>query len=196
VPGETVVFSAMIENRTSFRLKSINVRLVQTIRFHASKIRSITQKVAKIEFQRNYIETKSQDRWDNECLVVPLTCSTLNGLCHIIDVNYFLQLNYYADSPDCSSYSGILIPITIVTMALMNATNANDGMQRLDDGINHNYPQCSYEACSFDDDENNNNKDLPPAYDALAGEMIESNANTFKPQYPYYRNFSKEYPSF
>lgn len=53
------------------------------------------------------------------------------------------------------SYDGILIPITIGTIPLMN-----DGIQ-LD-------ATCSYVASSVND------KDLPPAYDALTGEMVES----------------------
>jgi hypothetical protein len=181
VPGENIVFSFTIENSSSRRIKSISVTLYQKIEFHAYKTKSIFRKIAKMEFN-DKIEPKSQGRWDNECLLVPSTCSSSNGLCHIIDVSYFIQFHYYTNGLVCAFYNGIKIPITIGTIPLMNEEMQSDSSS---------YPQYSYEPDSIIDGQgSDNNMDLPPAYDALVGEMVESNANTFKPQYPYYKNLN------
>ncbi|BFZ01389.1 hypothetical protein BsWGS_04428 [Bradybaena similaris] len=98
VPGEKLIITADIDNRTRRKVQNIAVELLMTTTFHAAyKSRSVTQIVARI--QRGSLKSGNSDSWEGDSLLLPpLPPSFLIG-CSIIDVKYTLQLRVFPVSP-------------------------------------------------------------------------------------------------
>ena len=56
-------------------------------------------------------ESNGKNEWENATLVIPPVCPSSNGLCHIIEIRYFLVLNF--DATGMSVSTDLKIPITI-----------------------------------------------------------------------------------
>lgn len=173
MPGEAVIFSVIINNRSSREIKTMKVDLIQQIRFHATtKSRTCTRHVASVVYPAK-IPPRQQEHWDNIALVVPPVCSSSNGTCRIIEVNYAINLNF--DAAGVALSQDLTIPIVIGTIPLMNL-----GMP-----VPNNLP-LTYQASIFDPTPN---QEMPPDYETK-GEVVESDANSFRPHYPYFKDYS------
>lgn len=177
VPGEAIVFSVNIDNRSSREIKIMQVDLVQQIKFHATnKTRTCTRHVAAIRFPGK-IGIRKQENWENISLVVPPVCSSSNGTCRIIDVRYAINLNF--DAGGLAISKDLSIPVVIGTIPLMN----------LGIPVPQNWP-LSYQASIFDPTPS---QEMPPEYETK-GEVVESDQSSFRPHYPYYKDFSIDAP--
>lgn len=155
----------------------MQVDLVQQIRFHATtKSRTCRRHVATVRFPGK-IAARQQENWENISLVVPPVCSSWNGTCRIIEVNYAINLNF--DASGLAVSKDMTIPIVIGTIPLMNM-----GMP-----VPTSLP-LTYQASIFDPSPN---QEMPPDYETK-GEMVESDVNSFRPFYPYYKDYSIEQP--
>lgn len=175
VPGEAIVFNVAIDNKSNREVKEMTVNLIQVIKFHATrKSRTCTRNVASIQFPKRIAE-RSMEKWDNSVLVIPPVCSSSNMTCRIIEVSYMVTFNF--DASGVAVSTDITIPIVIGTIPM--AIQANQMQPQL---------PFTYEADMFGP----NTVQMPSENDAGAdkGEMYESDANTFKPFYPYYKDYS------
>lgn len=173
----------MIDNRSSREIKLIQVDLLQQITFHATtKSRTCTRHVATIRFPGK-IGAHKQETWENG-LVVPPVCSSSNGTCRIIDVRYVIDLKF--DAGGMSTSKELYIPVVVGTIPLMNASSGLRPNTLLPSYDGAPPPPYSYQASIFDPTPNS---EMPPDYETK-GEMVESDQNSFRPQYPYYKDFS------
>lgn len=151
----------------------MQVDLIQQIRFHATcKSRTCTRHVASIRYPGK-IASRQQENWSNIAIVVPPVSSSSNGTCRIIEVNYAINLNFDASGMAISQDS--TIPVVVGTIPLMNS-----GMP-----VPTNLP-LSYQVSIFDPTPN---QEMAPDYETK-GEVVESDAHSFRPYYPYYTDFS------
>ena len=74
------------------------------------------------------ISSESQLRWDNGVIFVPPLCPYLNKLCGIIEVNYFLRLDYNQGN-DTYMSDELAIPIVIGRIPLVNGSSITEYRQ-------------------------------------------------------------------
>ena len=111
MPGERITFSVNIDNKSNRKIKPLKVTLVESIIFRAtSKSKTFHRNVALVD-DTKFTEPLSNYEWNTGSITVPPVCSSSNGLCGIIIVNYFLQLN--VDPTGGSVSKDLMIPITI-----------------------------------------------------------------------------------
>jgi hypothetical protein len=172
VCGECIVFNATVDNRSSREIKSCTVNLIQHLVFHATtKSKRCTRTVALIKYPKK-INAKTTETWSDSVLTIPPVCSSSNGTCRIIEVIYSVVFNF--DASGMAISTDVSIPITIGTIPLQDSNNQTQ----------HNLPY-SFEASHFGAESNQ----MPPEFEQK-GEVFESDANSFKPYYPYYKDFS------
>lgn len=185
MPGEAIVFSVMIDNRSSREIKSMQVDLNQIIVFHATtKSRRVARHVASVRFPGK-VGARNQEHWENIALLVPPVCSSSNGTCRIIDLKYELNLNF--DASGVAVSKSLIIPVVIGTVPLSSPMSRPATLSlpaSLPDQFGQ--PPPSYQASIF---EPTPNQEMPPDYDTK-GELVESDHNSFRPHYPYYKDFS------
>ncbi len=200
VPGETLVFSATIDNKSNKEIKELKVTLRQNIRFHAtSKTKSTYRDVSVLRYP-NKISQRSIEHWNNVTVQIPPIVSSSNGTCRIINVSYSIILNF--DASGVAISKDVPIPITIGTIPLYDS-NPNTNQILMNQNNNNNFnispannnyngvpPPPTYQECMFDRDASSS---LKPDENELKGEIIQSDANIFKPIYPYYPNMSANY---
>lgn len=179
VPGEAIVFSVNIDNKSSSEIKTMQVDLVQQISFHGRwsgqrKVRTSIRHVASIRFPGKVL-ARNQENWENISLLIPPVSSSSNGTCRIIEVRYAINLNI--DAGGMTMSKDLTIPIVIGTIPLMNMGLPLAGS---------NLPPLSYQASIFDPTPN---EEMPPEYETK-GEVVETDENSFRPSYPYYKDFS------
>lgn len=98
----------------------LQLSLIQQIRVSNSRIprnhTDIYVKLVKIECER-IVKSQTSYDWHETVLKVPSTCSTLNSLSRIIDVNYALMLSF-REASIISSTTNLTIPIVIGTIPI------------------------------------------------------------------------------
>jgi hypothetical protein len=106
--------------------------------------------------------------WTNRetLLTIPPVVSSSNGLCKIIQINYYLNLNF--NPSGLSMSTDLQIPVVIGTIPLKDQTQSNSLSQ-----------QFQYMASIF--------KENFDYQEDLKGEVIESGQN-FTPVYPFYND--------
>lgn len=116
ISGESVVYTANIQNETNKEIAYIKVILVQNCKFTV-KDESVThsRKICQVEYGKR-IGSKSAERWTFSNFVIPQVCPTSNGECALIDVSYELMLKF--DTTGLSKSKKVSIPIVIGTITL------------------------------------------------------------------------------
>ena len=152
--------------------------LVQLIEFSARQMTKITKKKCSITVTfisyPNTIAKRKLEKWGNFKLNIPAVCSTSNGMSRLIDVSYQVLLNFDASSMAFST--DVAIPIIIGTIPIRLADHIIDDN---DPPPPYSYEPSIFGSIIFDGAANENeNKD----------EVCESDENTFKPFYPYFKN--------
>jgi hypothetical protein len=174
VCGECIVFNVTVNNRSSREIVSCSVKLMQHLIFHATtKSKKYTRRVAFIEYP-NMINAKTTETWSGSAIIIPPVCSSSNGTCRIIDVFYSVVLKFNTSGISTSTY--VSIPITIGTIPLQESYYTNQAQHNL---------SYSFEASHFESE----SKEVLLEFEQK-GEMFESDTNTFKPCYPYYKDFT------
>lgn len=167
VPGECIVFNANIDNKSNRDVKDVAVDLYQLIHFHATtKTYTERRSVAKIKYP-NSIAAQAQAKWDNSVLLIPSVCSSSNGTCKIIVVEYQLVLKF---SVSGAMSKELKIPITIGTVPL-------------------SYEPLNY-PFTYEGDTLAPNTLFDNAKEEDKGEIVDTNNNVYKPVYPYYKDIS------
>ena len=180
MPGECIVFNAKIDNKSNRAVKRMSVSLLQQIRFHATtKSRTVCRTVASIQYPGE-IEPKGFKEWNNSVLAIPPVCSSFNGTCRIIEVNYIVQFNFDVSGPSIST--DLNIPIVIGTIPLGSNIRPVAPISPVGGGEASAPPPYSYEACMFGPN--------PVPEEVGKGEIVESDIDSYKPFYPYYKDFS------
>ena len=158
----------------------MSINIIQRIYFHATtKTKICVRNVAQLKYPKR-IPEKSREVW-SQGIIIPAVCSSSNGTCRIIQVNYCILFNF---NPSGLSISKDLeIPITIGTIPIRNQSNNMQQGQTMP-----SLPQPAYQACMFGNENSNN---FQPA---SKGEVMESNSSSFMPMYPYFQDFSNSQP--
>lgn len=143
----------------------MDVCLYKIITLHLPKhTYTIKQRVAMITLQ-TYIPAGTQTNCDYSVILIPPVCSTSDGLCKLIDVNYKLTLEFSVSS---WQREVLEIPITLGTIPLLN--------EPLNQPFTYEPDAFAPDFLSLGANEVNQNQ------------IVESNNNNFKPVYPYYKN--------
>lgn len=171
MPGEGIVFDITVNNRTSRVISRMNVSLVQKIKFRANYRTKISYRSIENFRFPSTVQEKSIVKWNNSVLIIPPVCSTSNGKCKIIDVNYLVLFDFCASGISLSKE--MMIPIVIGTAPLKPQTKnlwCNEAIS---------YEQCKFgpypDKIMFDEED----------FD----DIMESTEEKYKPLYPYFKDF-------
>jgi hypothetical protein len=180
VPGEAIRFRVEFNNASSRDIPKMEVSLVQNLMFHAQcHSKRDNRKVAGVLYP-GQINANSTQLWDNGVIVIPPVCSSSNGICRIIQINYSLVLHFSVSGPSIGT--SCLIPCVIGTIPLTNNGDLQQQSQSAADSQGFSYAPSAFEPTPGITN---------GGYEAAdKGEMIQSDAATFKPMYPYYKDFS------
>ena len=149
----------------------MSVSFVQKIRFFAINNSKTEERVVSNIMFPNMVKEKSFQDWNNIILPIPAVCSTSNGLCKIIEVNYFVVFNF--DASGIAVSKDLTIPIKIGTIPLKDNVNSD---------LLASQPY-SFESCTF-------GQNTKFSIDDKKGEYYENDSNTYIPLYPVYNDFS------
>jgi hypothetical protein len=201
VPGEILIFSATIDNKSNKEIKEMKVTLRQNIRFHATNKTKNTYRDVNVLKYPNKIPQRTIEHWNNVSLPIPPIVSSSNGTCRIISVSYTIVLNF--DASGVAISKDVPIPIVVGTIPIYDSNlNSNQILMNQNNTTNNNIiispannfnnnqgilPPPTYQECMFDRDTSNS---LKPEENEMKGEILQSDANIFKPIYPYYPNKS------
>jgi len=170
----------------------VKVTLRQNIKFHATTKTKTTYRDVSVSKYPNKISPRSIENWNNVTIQIPPIVSSSNGTCRIINVSYTIILNF--DASGVAISKDVPIPITIGTIPLYDSnpnTNQILMIQANNNNQSNNFngvpPPPTYQECMFDRDTSSS---LKPDEHELKGEILQSDANIFKPIYPYYPNMS------
>ena len=170
IPGEDIVFNAMIDNRSSKGLNRLTVSLIQRIKFHGkNRSKECIRNVASVNLHKP-VASKSVENWNNVLLKIPPVCSTTQGSSRLIEVSYLLAFTFGAVAPKLAT--DLVLPIVIGTIPIRQ-NFATDNFVPV---------PFSYEPSIFEP-----NPVLMPSEFFYNGDVIESD-NEFRPSYPYYNN--------
>lgn len=172
VPGEFIRFQAALHNQSHKPIKICAVKLIQQMRFHATtKTRSEVRDVALVYCPQPINAGEFYD-WSGS-LQIPPICSTLNHLtsvCRNIEIEYSLSL--YFDVTTFSFSTNIQVPIVVGTVPMQS-----------EDRVQNDVALPSYESCMYGACESR----MPSEETGRKGEILNSDENTFKPIYPYFK---------
>lgn len=172
VPGEPICFDLVVDNKSNRDIKPPLASLVQVVRLQATtKSKTTHRKVATLELP-NRIQERMCEKFDNMKLVVPPVCSSSFGTSRIIDISYYFDLNFDASGPSIST--DLNIPVVIGTVPLLRSDQ--------DHPQSSSHAILTFEASIFD--ANQFKQELIDK-----GEIMQSDTDTYKPFYPYYKNF-------
>jgi hypothetical protein len=150
----------------------MKIDIIEQIKFHSTrKTKTCLRHVAAVKFDRKISPNDTYEWTSKESqLVVPPVPSSSNGTCRLIEISYYLNLNF--DASGISVSTDLKIPIVIGTIpfhteqaAMTNETNPY-----------------SFQISIFDSDKDGNFEE------EIKGEIVESDGGNFKPFYPYYNN--------
>lgn len=122
VPGEVVTFEAYINNTSSRDVIRNRIMLMQYLRLigqkeNITKIREEKREMARLVIDKRVRGNTSKEVKSSEPFILPQVCTTLDGLCRIIDVKYALIFTFGVRG---SSNKELEIPITIGNVPLQN----------------------------------------------------------------------------
>jgi len=149
----------------------MKIDIVEQIKFHSTrKTKTCSRKVATVKFHRK-LNSKETYEWTNRetQLIVPPVPSSSNGTCRLIEISYYLNLNF--DATGISVSTDLKIPIVIGTIPLY------DQQRPL---MSNEVNPYSFQVSIFE----NNDKDGHFGED-IKGEIIESDGGNYKPYYPH-----------
>lgn len=159
----------------------------------------MTREMALIRYPGR-ISAQSHLRWDNGLLLVPPLCPHLNNLCGIIEVSYFLRLDYN-EGNDFYMTDELAIPIVIGTIPLVNGSSITEYQQPMASSslppsappIWHSSSlppktNLTHRPAQIENNENTISTPTQPYNDLSKGEIIESDHKSFVPQYPFYND--------
>lgn len=127
------------------------------------------------------IMSHSHENWDEIKLQIPPVCpSTVAGR-RLIEVSYTLVFNFNPAGVHMSK--DLLVPIVIGTKPLNEYTNESSSSSTSIPPP----PPYSYKQSIF---EPTDEEELPPDYDEVKGEVLESDAKHFRPHYLYFYSLS------
>ncbi len=184
VPGEKIICSARIENTCNRDIIRTSVRLVQEMLFTGSSRELIVKTSKKKKCCRNIFTlpinkvisgNSSEQVLQNQMIIIPPVCASSTGLSKIIEINYLLVFTFGVLG---SLDRDVCIPLKIGTIPLMDYHAA-----RIADSSH--LP--TYEECLFEHETLNKPKD---SNESIKGEMFETDEKTFKPIYPYFKDFT------
>ncbi|XP_023343516.1 arrestin domain-containing protein 1 isoform X2 [Eurytemora carolleeae] len=129
VPGESIIFTAEVDNQSSKEMTNSTVQLVEKVTFKAGGHTRSTSRIIA-EQQRGRIGPGDSDLWNKVAMYVPgLPPSNLGGSCNIIQLQYILQLVVHPSGVGFALT--VSLPITIGTIPLqeyMNQFSYNSGI--------------------------------------------------------------------
>lgn len=164
-------FKAVINNQSNKPIKSVVVKLVQTLRFHAtSKTRTDTRDVVSLQCP-NKVGARDFYTWNGR-IKIPPVCPSLNkqtNMCKIIEIDYYIDL--HVDVSTMSVSRDILIPLTIGTVPLQDPSRPEASAPT--------YESCMYGAGEYQVPLEDSN--------GRKGEMLNSDEASFAPVYPFYK---------
>lgn len=182
--------------------------------------KKLTHQVASITYPSSPIAPHSQVDWDNVKICLPPLCASITPMHHrsplLIEVQYGLVFSFqpsFFAGPSEKHFGKdlVFIPLCIGTVPMidcpfasfsigldnnpaitMNDNNGQnqqqqDGLTTISSAQTNYYPPPSYECANMGDD----TYDILPEYDDIKGDIISSDARTFKPYYPYYGGLSR-----
>ena len=92
VSGETIQFLVEVENLSSNDMNSIDLRLVELVTFKACEGERLVEWVVESLSWSEKILAKTEDDWEGSLTLPALSPTGLGGHCHIIDLQYRLEL--------------------------------------------------------------------------------------------------------
>lgn len=156
-----------VENKTKREVQKMKLILMQNLTFQArNRMHTSSRKVTSMEFPKK-VEAKQTEIFKNMKIFIPSISPSTMGSSRLLDVSYLLCLSF--DATGISIGSDLSIPIQIGTIPLRKNTMP----------ANLKY---EFEECIFD-------PDLTEIKQSRKKQIIESNANKFKPIYPFYKDF-------
>lgn len=170
VPGESIICDLIIENQSSRSLKYPYINLKQRVKINASnksktKVRKLTSAILE-----HKIAPRSRQKFAEVSVIIPPTCASSLDSSHVIEISYIFELKFGASG--LSSPKSIQVPFVIGTLPI----RAYD-----DQGVKECRADLfTLEASVF----GSGTPDKPDQ-----GEMMQSGIDTFKPCYPYYKNY-------
>lgn len=177
MPGESIVGHATINNHSSNEIRTLTVSLMEKIFFRAEGGVDLTKEEDREVITCRYnqqIRPNSQTDWSDIRLEIPPVCSNTYKKGQIIEVSYVVALNFEASG--FHSAKKLEIPIVIGTEPLKEKV-ARPEKKR---------PTLSYKRSFMVPSK----VDLPSENDGIRGHVVESDANDFTPQYPYFNHGS------
>ena len=165
VAGEPILFNVDIENQSRREVKDLKLKLIQRIKLKTTRKTKMCLRTIAVLNHSKTIEGKSNEKW-NGSLTIPSVCSSSKGV-SLIDINYLLVFSFSARGS--SNLTDMTIPISIGTVPFTHENQKSS---------------TSYENCLFGTTEKsqlNINKNMK-------GDMMESDYNSFKPQYQYFKH--------
>ena len=93
VPGETIIFNASIDNRSSKTIKSISAVLVQTttLIYNRSRKHKSSRNIVTLRYDGTKIGPQMKENWAVG-FKIPALCPSLLDTCRIIKLDYTLSL--------------------------------------------------------------------------------------------------------
>lgn len=177
VLGEKIVCSASINNKSSRNVTKTSLKLIQEVSFTGSvrelfvkntKIKKVRADVVNLVFNKIIAEKTSESVFEKYAIEIPRVCPSSNGLCKIIEVNYFVVFEFGVFG---SLDKDLLIPIKIGSIPLEEEGRATNCLP-------------TYEECMFNDAFGDTH------LEKTNYETFDSNEKTYKPIYPYFKDYS------
>ena len=169
VAGETIYAEITIENPTSRTIKPPTLFLHQVLYLNArTKTRTVNRVAASVVLGRG-VEAKSNDTFKAE-LVVPATCPSTLNTARVFVVAYQVGITAPISGPAIDA--ALAMPVVIGTIPI----GGGGGQQQ---------QPASIQPSVFGGIENPNLHQ-----EERKGEAFSNDTTTFRPQYPYFQDFS------
>lgn len=185
VPGESLIYNISIDNKSNRDVIETTIKLVQEIKLTGSsreiivkttKVKTCYRDVVNVNLLQIIAAKTNVTLNNNYSIIVPPVSATSTNTCKIIEIRYYVVFTFGCRG---SANKDMSIPITIGTIPLSNPSEKKPSL----DNSSNNLP--SYEECVY-------GAIKPEIAESIKGEMFDSDASTFKPLYPYYKDFSIE----
>lgn len=128
VPGESIMFTVIIDNRSKSLINFLAVKLFQDLTFYARSVKGGKNKTKKCQREvvaticPQQIKPDGHYRW-NGALSIPPACTTINTEtsehCKLVCVEYFIRLDYHSENlaPEMS----MKIPVVLGSVPIEQA---------------------------------------------------------------------------
>ena len=120
VPGENLMFNAIITNKSSINITNVIFRLIQTIVLRAKDKTNTFKRVVIETAYPKKIPKQSNEEWKNVLLLIPSICPTSSSQKEIINISYYVSLEL---SPEkIHKRFNVTLPVTIGTIPFKDVT--------------------------------------------------------------------------